>query len=142
MLREKIKTIPITVCFKTYSGDPHSYEASINYIRQRFHKIHAHYLQDWRESLARRGGGGGAGAGGGGVGGVGVGGAGADRGGLGGGGGVGGGGGAGAGNTPQLSTLHSYITNATDTASTQAVIESIKAELVKMQRGGDNAKQP
>jgi len=36
LFEEKIKQVPLTVCFKEYGGDPHDYDECVEFITQRF----------------------------------------------------------------------------------------------------------
>lgn len=53
--RTKIRQIPLTVCFRTYAGDPHDYDQCIKYITKRFQMIHAHQTQLYRDDMTKRG---------------------------------------------------------------------------------------
>jgi GTPase SAR1 family protein len=107
VFRAKIREVPLTVCFKTYKNDPHDYEQCIAYIRQRFQKIHAHYVQEWRESSARRAGMGGGGSQHGVQSQVSI--------------------------PPEKeSQMFTFVTNAVDSAGTQRIIDNIKDKLLEI----------
>jgi GTPase SAR1 family protein len=109
VFRAKIREVPLTVCFKTYKADPHDYEQCIAYIRQRFQKIHAHYVQEWRESLARRAGMAGSAAYN-----------------------------TSSSGPPPMekeSQMFTFVTNAVDSPGTQRIIDSIKDKLLDIMNG-------
>jgi len=41
LFKDKIKTVPLSVCFKSYTGKKHNFEQSIAHIRTRFEDIHS-----------------------------------------------------------------------------------------------------
>ena len=50
VFRSKIRQVPITVCFRGYTGDPHDYEQASKYIIKRFQQIHSLHANNYRDA--------------------------------------------------------------------------------------------
>jgi hypothetical protein len=58
IFKTKIRQVPLTVCFPNYTGDPHDFEETSQYIIDHFKSIHTHYVNLNRNEMQqnRRGG--------------------------------------------------------------------------------------